>query len=96
MLKKNADSIVQKLMVERGYFYVCGDVSMAADVGRTIQNIFEENGAMSANEARQLIENMKVNLHTVIAINQLPVHECVIACGLFEVDVEYSCQCIIG
>ena len=61
LLKKNADSIVQQLMVERGHFYVCGDVSMASDVGRTLQNIFEENAAMSGNEARQLIENMKVS-----------------------------------
>ena len=62
LLKKNADSIVQQLMVERGHFYVCGDVSMASDVGRTLQNIFEENAAMSASEARQLIENMKVSM----------------------------------
>ncbi len=60
MLKKNAESIAHSLMIDRGYFYVCGDVSMAADVGRTLQNIFEENAAMSATEARQLIENMKV------------------------------------
>lgn len=60
LLKKNADSVVQKLIGQRGYFYVCGDVSMAADVGRTLQNILEENAAMSANEARQYIENMKV------------------------------------
>lgn len=60
LLKKNADSIVQQLIEERGCFYVCGDVSMAADVGRTLQNIFEENAAMSSDEARQLIESMKV------------------------------------
>ena len=39
---------------------------MAADVGRTLQNIFEENAAMSGNEARQLIENMKVSHMTYI------------------------------
>ncbi|XP_011410183.2 PREDICTED: nitric oxide synthase, endothelial-like [Amphimedon queenslandica] len=61
LLKKNADTIVQQLIEERGHFYVCGDVSMAADVGRTLQNIFEENAAMSSDEARQLIESMKDN-----------------------------------
>jgi hypothetical protein len=61
LLKENADSIVQQLIEERGHFYVCGDVSMAADVGRTLQNIFEENAAMSSDEARQLIESMKDN-----------------------------------
>ena len=37
LLKKNADSIVHQLMEERGHFYVCGDISMAADVSRTLQ-----------------------------------------------------------
>ena len=37
LLKKNADSIVRQLIEERGHFYVCGDISMAADVGRTLQ-----------------------------------------------------------
>ena len=50
---------------------------MASDVGRTLQNIFEENAAMSASEARQLIENMKVsmewNIHVIYSICQYKV-----------------------
>ena len=37
LLKKNADAIIHQLMEERGHFYVCGDISMAADVSRTLQ-----------------------------------------------------------
>ena len=32
---------------------------MAADVSRTLQSIFEENAAMSSEEARGLIESLK-------------------------------------
>lgn len=46
-------------MEERGHFYVCGDISMAADVSRTLQSIFEENVAISGDEARRVIESMK-------------------------------------
>ncbi len=46
-------------MEERGHVYVCGDISMAADVSRTLQSIFEENAAMSNEEARCLIESLK-------------------------------------
>eukprot|EP00731_Ephydatia_muelleri_P022495 Em0015g78a len=61
LLKKNAESIVRMLIEERGHFYVCGDISMAAEVCRNLQNIFEDNAAMSADEARRLIESMKDN-----------------------------------
>ena len=37
LLQKNADSIVRQLLEEGGHFYVCGDISMAADVTRTLQ-----------------------------------------------------------
>ena len=37
LLKKNADTVVKQLIEERGHFYVCGDISMAADVCRTLQ-----------------------------------------------------------
>ena len=89
LLKQNADAVVSQLIQERGHFYVCGDISMAAAVGRTlqvssnmyqphlvmrrpivtpllcvcmyVQNIFEENAAMSTNEAQQYIQSMKVS-----------------------------------
>lgn len=59
LLKENASKIVKQLIEERGHFYVCGDISMAADVCRTLQGIFEETAAMSSDQARKLIETMK-------------------------------------
>ena len=59
LLKENADKVVNQLIDERGHFYVCGDISMAADVCRTLQGIFEETAAMSSEQARKLIETMK-------------------------------------
>ncbi len=59
LLKENADDVVHQLIEERGHFYVCGDISMAADVCRTLQSILEENAAMSSDQARKLIDSMK-------------------------------------
>ena len=64
LLKENAETVVRQLIEDRGHIYVCGDISMAADVCRTLQSIFEENAAMSSEEARKLIESMKVHVYT--------------------------------
>ena len=37
LLKKNADEITELLMESQAHFYVCGDISMAADVYRTLE-----------------------------------------------------------
>jgi len=37
LLKKNADEIIELLMESQAHFYVCGDISMAADVYRTLE-----------------------------------------------------------
>ena len=37
LLRKNADEIVELLMESQAHFYVCGDISMASDVFRTIE-----------------------------------------------------------
>lgn len=39
MLKQEAFDICEKLLSQQGHFYVCGDVSMAEDVCRTLQVI---------------------------------------------------------
>lgn len=36
---------------EKGHIYVCGDVSMAEDVSKTIKLIIEENGVDDADSA---------------------------------------------
>lgn len=39
MLKKEAFDVCEKMLSQKGHFYVCGDVSMAEDVCRTLQVI---------------------------------------------------------
>lgn len=43
MLKKS-EMMVQQLVNEKGHFYVCGDVSMAEDVCKTLKSILQQNG----------------------------------------------------
>ena len=40
-LKQEADYVIQKLLRESGHLYVCGDVSMAADVYKTIEVLLD-------------------------------------------------------
>jgi len=37
LLKKNANEVIELLMESQAQFYVCGDISMAADVYRTLE-----------------------------------------------------------
>lgn len=39
MLKQEAFEICEKILSQKAHFYVCGDVSMAEDVCRTLQVI---------------------------------------------------------
>lgn len=43
MLKKS-EMMVQQLVHQKGHFYVCGDVSMAEDVCKTLKSILQQNG----------------------------------------------------
>ena len=43
MLKKS-EMLVEQLVHEKGHFYVCGDVSMAEDVCKTLKSILQQNG----------------------------------------------------
>ncbi|XP_054155441.1 nitric oxide synthase, salivary gland-like [Oppia nitens] len=43
-LKNESQTIYHQLMHERAHFYVCGDVSMAEDVCRTLKYILQDNG----------------------------------------------------
>lgn len=59
MLKMEAFDICDKLLSQRGHFYVCGDVSMAEDVCRTLQTLLQEYAAMSQQEAQDTVNKMK-------------------------------------
>lgn len=37
LLKKNSNEIIELLMESQAHFYVCGDISMASDVYRTLE-----------------------------------------------------------
>ncbi len=60
LLKAKSADVYKKLMKSRGHLYVCGDVTMAADVIETVTKIFEDEGAMSLAEAKNNITKMKV------------------------------------
>jgi sulfite reductase alpha subunit-like flavoprotein len=61
-LKQEANYVIQKLLRESGHLYVCGDVSMAADVTKTVEGVFREQAGMSEDEARSFVEKMRVTL----------------------------------
>lgn len=58
-MKENAKKIAKQIMGEKGHFYVCGDISMATDVSKTLQDILEKNAAMSKDQAKRFIDSMK-------------------------------------
>ena len=41
----------QVLMEQNGHIYVCGDVSMAEDVNKTLKAILQENGVQAVEMA---------------------------------------------
>ena len=44
-----------------GHFYVCGDVSMAADVCNTIEMIVSEQGNMTPEQAKSYVISLRVS-----------------------------------
>ena len=59
LLKANAKEITTQIMGEKGHFYVCGDISMASDVSKTLQDILVKNAAMSRDQAKCFVDSMK-------------------------------------
>lgn len=43
-MMKASQEIYHQLIHQKGHFYVCGDVSMAEDVCKTLKRILRENG----------------------------------------------------
>ena len=67
-MKKNASRIYEQVMEKGGHFYVCGDVSMAADVTTTLQDILRDNGHVTEEQAKTYVINMRVRLFIFIFI----------------------------
>ncbi|XP_071508617.1 nitric oxide synthase, salivary gland-like [Diadema antillarum] len=59
MMHQNGKLVYQTVCKDEGHFYVCGDVSMAADVGTKLEVILAEQGKMTLSEAHDFVAKMK-------------------------------------
>lgn len=50
----------EAIVSQCGHFYVCGDVSMANDVTKTLEHILCQYGDMNPNQAKNFVLKMKV------------------------------------
>lgn len=57
-LVQNSQLVYSHLIERKGHFYVCGDVSMAEDVCRTLKLLLQENGL---EEPEQALINLRVS-----------------------------------
>lgn len=55
-----SDQVIDYIVKKGGHFYVCGDVTMAADVGKAFESILMENELMTDKAASGFVTNMKV------------------------------------
>ena len=61
LIKEHSDYVCETLLLDRGHIYVCGDVSMASDVCKMIQNLLQEYAALSQQEAQECIDKLRVS-----------------------------------
>uniref|UniRef100_A0A665TIZ0 Nitric oxide synthase n=1 Tax=Echeneis naucrates TaxID=173247 RepID=A0A665TIZ0_ECHNA len=54
-----SESVYQCLKEEGGHIYVCGDVTMAGDVLKTVQQIIKQQGSMSLEDAGFFISKLR-------------------------------------
>uniref|UniRef100_A0A3B5A3N0 nitric-oxide synthase (NADPH) n=1 Tax=Stegastes partitus TaxID=144197 RepID=A0A3B5A3N0_9TELE len=55
-----SETVYQCLREEGGHIYVCGDVTMAGDVLKTVQQIIKQQGSMSLEDAGFFISKLRV------------------------------------
>lgn len=56
-----AESVYRALKEQGGHIYVCGDVTMAADVLKAIQRIMTQQGKLSEEDAGVFISRLRVS-----------------------------------
>jgi len=65
-----AQTVYKALKEQRGHIYVCGDVTMAGDVLKTVQRIVRQQGQLSVEEAGTFISKLRVSgvraLHKIL------------------------------
>uniref|UniRef100_A0A8C5WNX6 nitric-oxide synthase (NADPH) n=1 Tax=Laticauda laticaudata TaxID=8630 RepID=A0A8C5WNX6_LATLA len=66
-----ASSVYKALKEKGGHVYVCGDVTMAGDVLKTIQSIVQEQGKLSAEEGIAFISKLRVSHHSSGGIQKM-------------------------
>lgn len=54
-----AQTVYKALKEQRGHIYVCGDVTMAGDVLKTVQRIVRQQGQLSVEEAGAFISKLR-------------------------------------
>lgn len=61
VLRENlAETVYRCLKEEGGHIYVCGDVTMAGDVLKTVQQIIKQQGNMSLEDSGFFISRLRV------------------------------------
>lgn len=65
-----AQTVYKALKEQGGHIYVCGDVTMAGDVLKTVQRIVRQQGQLSVEEAGAFISKLRVSgvhaLHKIL------------------------------
>lgn len=56
-----AEPVYRALKEQGGHIYVCGDVTMAADVLKAVQRIMTQQGKLSAEDAGVFVSRLKVS-----------------------------------
>lgn len=65
ILKEQAREVFRTLDQENGHFFVCGDVSMAGDVQKALEEIISNEGKMSLDQAKEYVSKLRVRDTTV-------------------------------
>ncbi|KAL5016525.1 hypothetical protein ScPMuIL_006114 [Solemya velum] len=59
VLMQNSKAVCDALISRGGHFYICGDVQMASDVTRTLQQILQKEAAMDSSHAMDYILQLR-------------------------------------
>lgn len=61
-MRRHSASLYDLIVRQGGHFYVCGDVTMASDVRKTLESIIQENRGLTAEETVQYVIKMRVRV----------------------------------
>ncbi|XP_065651342.1 nitric oxide synthase 1 isoform X2 [Hydra vulgaris] len=61
LIKAHSDLVLEHFLNKQGHFYVCGDVTMASDVQKTMTDIIMENLKCSEQYCKDFVHDLKKN-----------------------------------